>query len=101
MHKAVSKNGDYDSYLYELRLAKEAREKGNWQGQYQALNRFIDILDHRVGGISADSARAIREYTYLVEPPGFHDLVRDRTIHPEVQKWAERRARAREAEHSF
>ncbi|WP_447986983.1 hypothetical protein [Nitrospira sp. Nam74] len=66
------------------------------------MNRFIDKLDARIGGISEKAARAIREYTYLVEPYGYHDLARDRKIHPEAVKWAERRARQREeAERSF
>lgn len=102
MQQTVSKEGDYQPYFLELQTAKDARERGDWAGQYEALNRFIDKLDARAGGISDKSARAIREYTYLVEPVGYHDLTRDRKIHPEVTKWAERRARQREeAERSF
>lgn len=102
MQQAVSKEGNYQAYFAELQTAKDARERGDWAGQYEALNRFIDKLDAHAGGIPDKSARAIREYTYLVEPYGYHDLARDRKIHPEVTKWAERRARQREeAERSF
>jgi hypothetical protein len=96
MKQAVSREGNFDVLLADLRAAKEARERGDWAGQYEALNRFIDKLDARVGGISEKTARDIREYTYLVEPWGYHDLARDRKIHPEVKKWAERRERQRE-----
>lgn len=102
MQQAVSKEGNYQPYLSDLQTAKDARERGDWAGQYEALNRFIDKLDARAGGIPEKNARAIREYTYLVEPAGYHDLARDRKLHPEVMKWADRRARQREeAERSF
>ena len=102
MQQAVTKEGNYQSYFTELQTAKDARERGDWAGQHEALNRFIDKLDARAGGIPDKNARAIREYTYLVEPYGYHDLARDRKIHPEVTKWEERRARQREeAERSF
>ncbi|WP_447987416.1 hypothetical protein [Nitrospira sp. Nam74] len=96
MQQSISKQGDYQQYFAELRTAKDAREKGDWAGQYEALNRFIDKLDSRAGGIADKAARSIREYTYLVEPPGYHDLVRDRKIHPEVDKWEKRKLRQRE-----
>lgn len=102
MQQALSRQGDYGPYLEELRKAKEARLKGDWVGQYQTMNRFIDKLDAREGGIPPDSARNIREYTYLVEPRGLHNLERDVQIHPEITKWQERAARAREeSERSF
>jgi|GEM_PF-3914817 hypothetical protein len=93
VEKAVYKEGNYDLYFSDLRLAKDARERGDWAGQYQAMNRFIDKLDSRAGSIPEKAAREIREYAYLVEPWGYHDLARDRKIHPEVKKWEERRDR--------
>jgi hypothetical protein len=102
MQKAVAKEGNYEPYLADLRKAKAARERGDWIGQYDTMNRFIDRLDAREGGISAKSAQDIREYTYLVEPAGLHNLAKDVQSHPEVMKWQDRRARAREeAERSF
>jgi hypothetical protein len=94
--QAVSKEGDYQLYFSELQMAKDARQRGDWAGQYEAMNRLIDKLDTRAGGITDKAARAIREYVYLVEPAGYHDLARDRKIHPEVQKWEARKARQRE-----
>lgn len=96
MQQTVSKEGNYQKYFTELQTAKAARERGDWAGQYEALNRFIDKLDSRAGGISDKAARSIREYTYLVEPAGYHDLARDRKIHPEVDKWERRKMRQRE-----
>lgn len=96
MQQALSKEGDYQLYFSELQTAKDARQRGDWAGQYEAMNRLIDRLDTRTGGISDKAARAIREYVYLVEPAGYHDLARDRKIHPEVQKWEARKARQRE-----
>lgn len=96
MQQTVTKEGNYQSLFADLQAAKAARERGDWAGQYEALNRFIDKLDARVGGIPDKTARSIREYTYLVEPAGYHDLARDRKIHPEVDKWQKRRMRQRE-----
>jgi hypothetical protein len=102
MQKAVAKEGSYDPYLSELQVAKAARDRGDWAGQYESMNRFIDKLDAREGGISAKSAKDIREYTFQVEPKGLHEQSRDLKIHPEVKKWQDRMARQREeAERSF
>ena len=60
------------------------------------MNRLIDKLDTRAGGISEKAARDIREYVYVMEPAGYHDLARDQKIHPEVEKWEARKARQRE-----
>ncbi|MGH7232826.1 MAG: hypothetical protein ACREJU_15930 [Nitrospiraceae bacterium] len=70
MQRAVAREGSYEAYLFELQVAKEARERGDWLEQYQSINRFIDKLDARAGGISARSAQDIREYTYLVSLAG-------------------------------
>lgn len=96
MQQTVTKEGNYQSLFTDLQTAKAARERGDWAGQYEALNRFIDKLDARAGGIPDKTARSIREYTYLVEPAGYHDLARDRKIHPEVDRWQKRKMRQRE-----
>jgi hypothetical protein len=53
-------------YFSDLQTAKEARQRGDWADQYEAMNRLIDKLDTRADGISDKAARAIREYVYLV-----------------------------------
>lgn len=96
MQKDLTKQGNLDLYLGQLKVAREAIDRGDWVGTYRAMNKFIDMLDAREGGIPEKVARDIREKTYQMEPMSLHDVDRDVKIHPEIKQWQDRMARQRE-----
>ena len=65
--------GNFDLYLSELQRARQAAGQGDWIDTYRTMNRFLEILDAREGGIPEKAARDIREHTYKVQPMAFHD----------------------------
>ena len=61
---------------------------------YLAMNRFMDMLEVREGGIPAKSADATWNFCYEVTPPALHDVKRhkqwwDKTVNWEKFFWEE------------
>lgn len=62
-------------------------ENGNRERTYAAMNRFMDMLESREGGISAKAADAIWDYCYQVAPPALHDVKRHKQWWDKTVNW--------------
>lgn len=86
--------GAFVAYFDQLALIKELFGTGDRVGTYVAMNRLMDMLDAREGGISGGAAEAIWDYCYEVTPPALHDVKRhkqwwDKTVDWDTFFWEE------------
>ncbi len=89
-----SEAGSFDSYVGQILLVRSLYDRGDWKGTYQAMNRFMDMLEVGEGGISAKAAEATWDFCYEVAPPALHDVKRhqqwwDKTVDWEKFFWEE------------
>ncbi|HXF91614.1 MAG TPA: hypothetical protein VNK46_02565 [Nitrospiraceae bacterium] len=68
--------GAFEPYLGQLALVHHLVRSGDRLGAYTAMNRFMDMLEAREGGLSDEAAEAIWEYCYQVTPAHYHDVSR-------------------------
>lgn len=68
--------GAFEPYLGQLELVRNLVRSGDRLGAYTAMNRFMDMLEAREGGISDEAAEAIWDYCYEVTPAMYHDVSR-------------------------
>jgi len=92
--RANSEPGSFDPYVGQVTLVRGLYDRGDWNGAYMAMNRLMDMLESREGGISAGAADAIWNYCYEVTPPTLHDVKRhqqwwDKTVNWEQFFWEE------------
>lgn len=92
--RANSEPGSFDPYVGQVTLVRGLYDRGDWNGAYMAMNRLMDMLESREGGISAGAADAIWNYCYEVTPPALHDVKRhqqwwDKTVNWEQFFWEE------------
>ncbi len=76
MASVRGEQGSFDPYVGQILLVRSLYSRGDWKGTYSAMNRFMDMLEAREGGISARAADAIWDYCYEVTPPALHDVKR-------------------------
>lgn len=69
-------SGTFDPYLGQLVLVRHFYRAGDQHGTYVAMNRFMDMLEAREGGISDRAADAIWDLCYEVTPGKYHDQSR-------------------------
>jgi hypothetical protein len=86
--------GSFDPYVGQVALVRSLYDRGDWKGSYMAMNRFMDMLESRDGGISAKAADAMWDFCYEVTPPALHDVKRhkqwwDKTVNWEKFFWEE------------
>ena len=84
----------FEVYLDQLTLVRRSYENGDQERTYAAMNRFMDMLETREGGIGAKAADAIWDYCYQVTPLALHDVKRhkqwwDKTVNWEKFFWEE------------
>lgn len=79
----------FEVYLDQLNLVRRAYESGDQERTYAAMNRFMDKLEVREGGISANAADAIWDYCYQVTPPSLHDVKRHEMWWDKTVNWDE------------
>lgn len=68
--------GSFDPYVGQILLVRSLYDRGDWRGTYLAMNRFMDMLEIREGGIPAKAADATWDFCYEVTPPALHDVKR-------------------------
>ena len=51
--RASSEPGSFDPYVGQVTLVRGLYDRGDWNGAYMAMNRLMDMLESREGGISA------------------------------------------------
>ena len=66
----------FETYLGQLELMRSLFLNGDHRGTYRAMNRFMDMLEAREGGISDQTADAIWDYCNEVTPKEYHDTSR-------------------------
>lgn len=79
----------FDLYLDQLTLVRRSYEHHDQEGTYAAMNRFMDMLEARAGGIGATAAEAIWDYCYQVTPPALHDVKRHKQWWDKKVDWDE------------
>lgn len=79
----------FEIYLDQLHVVRRAYENGDQERTYAAMNRFMDMLESRDGGISAKVADAIWDYCYQVTPPALHDVKRHKQWWDKTVNWDE------------
>lgn len=84
--KEIAQKGTFDPSLSQLRLVRKAFSAGDRDGTYVAMNRFMDMLEAREGGISAEAADAIWDFCYQVTPAGYHNVSRHLKANPDYLK---------------
>lgn len=57
--KNLAKEGNFDPYFKQLEVASEAAVKGTYDGKRKGMNRFLEMLEAKEGGISAEAAHKI------------------------------------------
>ena len=57
--KNLSTSGDLAPYFKQLETVSEAAVKGEYNGKRKGMNRFLEMLETKEGGISADAAHKI------------------------------------------
>lgn len=72
----AGEGGTFDPYWGQLHLVRNLYGRGDRQGTYVAMNRFMDMLEARENGISSAAANAIWDFCYQVTPPALHDVKR-------------------------
>lgn len=77
----------FEVYLEQLTLVRRSYENGDQERTYTAMNRFMDMLEARDGGISAKAADAIWDYCYEVTPPVLHDVKRHKQWWDKTVNW--------------
>lgn len=68
----------YEPLFAQLHVARAGLDRGDVEGVYAAMNRFMDMLEHapEAAGIPLWSARAIFDYCAEFTPPMYHDVSR-------------------------
>ena len=63
-------------YLGQLTMVRGHLISGESEAVYRAMNRFMEMLQTREQGISAEAADRLFDYCYLVTPAQYHDVCR-------------------------
>lgn len=63
-------------YLVQLTMVRAYLINGENEAVYRAMNRFMEMLQAREQGISAEAAERLFDYCYLVTPARYHDVSR-------------------------
>jgi hypothetical protein len=57
--KNLAKEGNFDPYFKQLEVVSEAAVKGTYDGKRKGMNRFLEMLETKEGGISVEAAHKI------------------------------------------
>lgn len=63
-------------YLGQLTMVRAHLINGESEAVYRAMNRFMEMLQTREQGISAEAADRLFDYCYVVTPARYHDISR-------------------------
>ena len=59
VQKNLAKTGNFDPYFKQLETVSEAAVKGDFAAKRRGMNRFLEMLETKEGGISAEAAHRI------------------------------------------
>lgn len=66
--KNLAKTGNFDPYFKQLELVAESAVKGTYEGKRKGMNRFLEMLETKEGGISDQAAHHIFATVVKVVP---------------------------------
>jgi len=66
--KNLAETGNFDPYFKQLELVAESAVKGTYEGKRKGMNRFLEMLENKEGGISAPAAHHIFATVVKVVP---------------------------------
>jgi hypothetical protein len=68
--------GRFSPYVAQLAMVRAHLLNGESEAVYRAMNRFMEMLQARESGISAEAADRLFDYCYVVTPARYHDVSR-------------------------
>ncbi len=68
--------GRFSPYVAQLAMVRAHLLNGESEAVYRAMNRFMEMLQARESGISAEAADRLFDYCYVVTPAQYHDVSR-------------------------
>ena len=66
--KNLAKTGNFDPYFAQLEVVSESAVKGTYEGKRKGMNRFLEMLETKEGGISDQAAHHIFAIVVKVGP---------------------------------
>ncbi len=66
--RSMAKTGSFDPYFRQLGVVTEAAVKGAYDGKRKGMNRFLEMLEKKEGGISTEAAHHIFATVVKVVP---------------------------------
>lgn len=66
----------WEPYVGQLQVVRTQFERGDVEATYQAMNRFMDMLEARENGVPAATADWLFDFCYIVVPAQYHDISR-------------------------
>lgn len=77
IQKGIEQEGNFDSYIEQIAVMrsvfKKEWEQGDLRGTYAVMDRLMEMLQAREGGIRAEAAMAFWDYCYQVTPVALHN----------------------------
>jgi hypothetical protein len=84
----------FDPYVGQILLVRSLYDRGDWKGTYLVMNRFMDMLEPREGGMPVQPANELFTLRNFVTPPDLHDVTRPgRPLRIEQPRMSERAQR--------
>lgn len=71
---------NWDLYFEQMQVVRASFQKGDAHATYAAMNRFMDMLETREGGLPITAANELFNFCNLVTPPAFHDVERHKGL---------------------
>ncbi|MEX5219102.1 MAG: hypothetical protein NW701_14835 [Nitrospira sp.] len=68
LQKDLAKTGNFDPYFKQLEVVKEAAVKEEYNGKRKGMNRFLEMLETKEGGITTEAAHHIFATVVKVVP---------------------------------
>jgi hypothetical protein len=68
VQKNMAKTGNFDPYFMQLEVVTEAAVKESYDGKRKGMNRFLEMLETKEGGISTEAAHHIFATVVKVVP---------------------------------
>ena len=66
--KNMAKGGNFDPYFKQLEVVSEAAAKGHFGDKRKGMNRFLEMLEKKEGGITEEAAHKIFATVVKVTP---------------------------------
>ena len=93
-YKKEYPGANWDLYIKQMQVVRAMYKNRDSHATYAAMNRFMDMLEAREGGIPITAANELFNFCNLVTPAQFHDVGRhsgpppiEQPRMPEAAQW--------------